>query len=269
MKVVEKVQGFLMDKGLSLAEGILKMVIIAAVGLLIIHIINKSISKLLEKSKLEKTAHSLIKTLVKTVLYLLLVLIIASSVGINVTGIVALASVLTLALSLSLQDMLSNIIGGFTLIYTKPFKAGDYVEIAGQSGSVQEIGIAYTRLSTPDNKEVSIPNKSVVASDIVNYTAIGTRRIDITVSVSYDSDCKKVIETLLKAAEHEKALVDPKPFAALSKYGDSSIEYVLRMYSSAADYWDVYFDVVGKIKPMFDEAGIEMTYPHLNIHLDK
>ena len=269
MNLSNKIMELASEKGFNIASNIFKVVIIAVIGLLIIHIVNKALEKFLNKSKMEKAAHSLLKTVARTVMYILLILIIASSLGIDVTGVVALASVLTLAVSLSLQDMLSNVIGGFTLIYTKPFASGDYVEIAGQAGTVAEISIAYTKLTTLDNKIVSIPNKAVVASEIVNYTALGTRRIDITVAASYDADSKAVIDALLKAAESEKILDEPEPFATVSEYGDSSIEYLLRIWTKSSDYWDVYFSTVSKLKTVFDEHNIEMTYPHLNVHIDK
>ena len=157
----------------------------------------KLISKALEKGHMEKAAHNLIKTLTKTVLWVLLGLVLASSLGIDVTGIVALASVISLAVSLALQNLLGNVIGGFTLLYTHPFGSGDYVEIASQSGTIKDVGIAYTRLITPDNKIVSIPNSAVVAEQIVNYTTMGTRRLDISVSASYDAPVKVVEDALM------------------------------------------------------------------------
>ena len=147
-----------------------KVIIIAVVGTLLINIVNRTLKRILDKSRLEKAAHNLIRTLVKTILYILLALVLASSLGIDVTGIVALASVASLAISLAVQNMLANVIGGFTLLYTHPFSSGDYVEIAGQSGTVKDVGIAYTRLTTPDNKMISIPNNAVVSAEIVNYT---------------------------------------------------------------------------------------------------
>ena len=269
MKFIEKFSGWLQNQGLDLIGVLLKALIIAVIGILIIKTVGNIINRALNKSKLEKAAHSLIKTLSKTVMYILLALIIASSIGIDVTGIVALASVLTLALSLALQDMLSNVIGGFTLIYTHPFASGDYVEIAAQSGTVKEVGIAYTKLITPDNKVISIPNKAVVAAEIVNYTVAGTRRLDITVTASYDAEPEDVIKTLLKAVEGEPIIIENAPFAALTNYGESSIEYVLRVWTKNEDYWNVNFSLLSKLKPMFKEAGIEMTYPHLNVHIDK
>ena len=161
-----------------------KALIILVLGVLAIRIIGKVLTKALEKSRLEKAAHVLILSLAKTALYILLGLIVASTLGIDVTSIVALASVLTLALSLALQNMVSNIIGGFTILYTQPFHSGDYVEIAAQSGTVQEINMTYTKLTTPDNKVISIPNSAVVAAQIVNYSTEPTRRVDVAVTVA-------------------------------------------------------------------------------------
>ncbi len=249
---------------------VLKAVIVAAIGCLVIRLIMKLLTTVLEKSKLDKQAHGLIKTLAKTVLYVLLALIVASSLGIDVTGVVALASVATLAISLALQNMLANVIGGFTILYTHPFHAGDYVEIAGQSGTVQEVGMSYTKLTTPDNKLISIPNSAVVAAQIVNYSATGLRRVDIAVSASYDCPVQKVIDTLLTAADHEAILESPeKPFAAMVGYGQSAIDYTLRFWVKSDHYWVAMFAVNQNVKKVFDENGIAMTYPHLNVHIEK
>ena len=269
MNFFEKLGAWLEKLGVAFVNSALKTVIIAIVCFTIIHIVSKTINRILERSKLEKAAHSLIKTLSKTIMYVLTALILASSMGIDVTGVVAVASVATLAISLALQNMISNVIGGFTLLYTHPFSKGDYVEIANQSGTIEEVGIAYTKLTTGDNKMISIPNSAVVATEIVNYTVIGTRRVDLNVSVSYDSDQKTVINTLLAVGKHKLVLDEPKPFAALNSYNDSSIQYTLRVWTKSADYWDVYFDLTGKVSEAFKDAGIDMTYPHLNVHIDK
>jgi len=267
---MEALKYWAQTQGVALAGTVLKTVIIAVIGILIIRIVMRIINKALEKSKFEKAAFSLIKTLARTIMGVLLALILASSLGIDVTGVVALASVVSLAISLSLQNMLANVIGGFTILYTHPFHSGDYVEIAGQSGTVQEVGMVYTKLTTPDNKLVSIPNSAVVSAEIVNYSTTGTRRVDIKVTASYDSPAQKVVDALLSTMEGEPVLVEPAaPFSALTAYGDSSIEYVLRFWVKSEDYWTVTHSVNRKIKDVFDANGIEMTYPHLNVHLDK
>ncbi len=248
---------------------VLPAVIITVVGVLAIRLLMKLIKAALEKSKLEKAAHSLICSVLRVVLYALLGLIVASDLGIDVTGIVALASVLTLAISLSVQTALTNLIGGFTLLYTKPFVSGDFVEVAGQSGVVKEIGLTYTKLATADNKIVSIPNSAVVAAEIVNYTASGTRRVDITASASYGAPVEQVLEALRQAGEVGTALAEPKPFAAVQSYGESAINYVLQVWCKAEDYWVTLFEANRRVKSVFDEKDIQMTYPHINVHLDK
>lgn len=238
-------------------------------GALLIRIIMSIINRTLRQSKLEKAAHSLIRSLVRTVLYLLLGLIMASSLGIDVTGIIALASVLSLAVSLSVQNLLTNVIGGFTLLYTKPFKSGDYVEIASQSGTVREIGMTYTMLATPDNKIVYIPNNAVVSAEITNYTVTGTRRVEVTTSVSYDSTVEQTIEALLEAAKVPGVLEDPAPYAAVINFGDSTVDYSLRVWTATEDFWSVKFAIHQNIPKVFKVKGVEMSYPHLNIHVEK
>ena len=253
----------------ALAVSLLPALLILLAGVFAIRVVLKLVTAALEKTKLEKAAHSLILSVVRVGLYLLLGLIIAEKLGIDVTGIVALASVLTLAVSLALQNILANVIGGFTILTTQPFHSGDYVEVAGQAGTVAEINMTYTKLSTPDNKIISIPNSAVVAAQIVNYSASETRRVEITVSASYETPTQKVLDALVQAGTVDNALLDPPPAAVITAYGDSAIHYSLRLWVKTEDYWTVYFAVNQRVKQIFDEQGVEMTYPHLNVHLDK
>ena len=253
----------------ALFQDICTALIILVIGVLAVRIVMKVLTATLEKSKLEKAAHSLITSLAKAAMYILLGLIVASTLGIDVTSIVALASVLTLALSLALQNMVSNIIGGFTILYTHPFHSGDYVEIAGQGGTVKEINMTYTVLATPDNKIISIPNSAVVAAQITNYSESETRRVEVVAFASYDIPTQKVLDALVLAGTVDKVLVEPAPAAVITSYGESAIHYSLRLWVRNADYWDVYFQVNQRVKQIFDEQGITMTYPHINVHLDK
>lgn len=242
-------------------------VILLCAGILVIRVILTILRRALQKSNLAKGAHRLISSLASVALYVLLGLIVASSLGIDVTGIVALASVLTLSVSLALQNMLANVIGGFTLLSTHPFRAGDFVEIAGQSGTVQEINMSYTTLLTPDNKQISIPNSAVVAAQIVNYTSAGTRRVEIPVNAGYTAPVQKVLDALVQAGTADNVLLSPAPSAVITSYGDSAIGYCLRVWVKAEDYWDVYYALQQRIKEVFDQQEIEMTYPHLNVHM--
>lgn len=250
-------------------EKLVPAVLILVVGLLVIRIVLTIATKLLEKTKLEKSAHSLIKSVIRVVLYLLLGLMAADSLGIDVTSIVALASVLTLAVSLSVQNALTNIIGGFTLLYTHPFKSGDYVEVAGKSGTVQEISMTYTVLATPDNKIISIPNSSVVTGDIINYTVSGTRRVEVKVQAVYSESSQKVIDALVQAGTVDRVLLDPAPMAVIDSYGESTINYSLRVWTKSEDYWDVYFVINQNIRDIFEAQGIKMAYPHMHVYMEK
>ena len=250
-------------------QNLLPAVVILVIGILSVRLILKLLTTALLRTKLESALIKLIRSLLRIVLYILLFLITASALGIDITGIVALASVLTLAVSLSVQNALTNVIGGFTLLYTKPFATGDYVEIAGQSGVVMDVGLTYTRLATADNKVVSIPNNAVVSAQIVNFTVAGIRRVDITVTASYSAPVEQVRQALRSAASVPTAIAEPEPFAGVKAYGDSAIAYILQVWTAAEDYWATYYEVIRNIKTVFDEEGISMTYPHLHVHLDK
>ena len=243
--------------------------LITVAGIWIIKAVLRILRGILDKSKLEKAAHSLIMSVARVVMYVLLALIVASRLGVDVSGIIALASVLTLAVSLAVENALANVFGGFTLLYTQPFHSGDFVEIAGQSGTVQEIGLTYTKLATADNKMISIPNSAVTAAQIINYSVTGTRRVDISVTASYDAPVKKVLQALIEAADVPTAMQNPAPFAAVQNYGESAIGYVLQVWTAGDNYWTTLFEVNKNIKVCFDRNGIEMTYPHLNVHLER
>lgn len=261
-KIWDTVYGFLSGAALP-------ALLILVGGILVVRIVLRIITKALERSKLEKAAFTLIKAVIRVFLYGLLVLIVASKLGIDVTGVVALASVLTLAISLSVQSALTNVISGFTLLYTKPFSSGDFVEIAGQSGSVKEIGLTYTKLQTADNKSVYIPNSAVTAAEIVNYTALGTRRVGVEVGVSYNTPTELVMEALREAGDVPTRLEDKEPIVALLSYGESAIRYGLYVWSANENFWTTQCTVNEKIREVFAQKGVEFTYPHLNIHVDK
>ena len=256
-------------KSLTL-DSILPAVLTLVVGTLIIRAILRLTRKSLDKTRLEKAAASLIYSLLKVVLFVLLGLMAASKLGIDVTGVVALASVASLALSLSLQDALANVIGGFTLLSTHPFRSGDYVEIAGQAGTVQTIDITYTKLATPDNKTISIPNAAVVASQIVNYSTSGTRRIDIVIRTECSVSVDAVKEALLRAAGLDTVLTEPSaPMAALQSFRDGTMEFLLQFWTTSDDYWTTNYAVNENIKRELDAIGVQMTCPHMNVHIDK
>lgn len=266
MKMIE---AWLESLGKFAMDKLLPALVLLIAGILVVRIVLRLVGGLLNRSGLEKVAHTLIRSVVRITLYIVLFLILASYLGIDVTSIVALASVLTLAVSLAVQNALANVFGGFTLLCTQPFATGDFVEIAGQSGTVREIGLTYTKMATADNKLVSVPNSAVTAAQIVNYTTLGRRRVEIAVSASYDAPVETVLQALLQAAELPYTYAEPAPNAVVVSYGDSAINYKLYLWCSSSDYWTCHFDATKRVKEMFDQMGIEMTYPHLNVHINQ
>lgn len=251
------------------SASILPALIILVIGILAIRVLTKIVSSALTKTKLDSSLTKLLVGVLQPVLYVLLGLMIAAKLGIDVTSIVALASVLTLAVSLTLQTALGNIFGGFTLLYTKPFAPGHYVEIAGREGTVQEVGLAYTKLATVDNKIISIPNSSVTAAEIVNYSVSGKRRLDITVRCGWKVDAQTVIDTLLESAKLESILQDPAPVAALKSYESGQAVYGLMVWVNTADYWDANFTINQNIQNLFREKDIPMAVPQMTVFTGK
>ncbi|MGO5116395.1 mechanosensitive ion channel family protein [Candidatus Avoscillospira sp. LCP25S3_F1] len=249
------------------AARILPAILTFVVAYFVLKIVVKVVGNLLDRTPMEKTIVRFIRSALRIVMWVLLSVITASALGIDTTSMVALISVASLAISLSVQGALSNVAGGITLLSTHPFKVGDFVEVGGMSGTVREIGMTYTTLTTADQKEIFVPNSEVSSSKIINYTMVGTRRVDLTFTASYDDEVETVKDALRKAADLPQVLEDPALFVAVSKYGDSAIEYVLRAWTTSDDYWTVYYRIIENVKICFDEAGITMTYPHLNVHL--
>lgn len=249
-------------------EKLLPSLLALIAGLIIAKLLCRLFDRILNRSKVEKSLHGFLRSLFHILLYVIVGLIVAGTLGLNVSSLVAILSVVSLAISLAVQGTLANIAGGIQILTAHPFHVGDYVEIADTDGTVAEIGMIYTRLTTVDNKGIYLPNSDVASSKIINYTAEGKRRIDLTFSASYDCTTRDVRSALLKAAQVAGALTDPAPETYVKEYEESSISYILRVWALTEDYWDVYFRVTEKVREEFDYAGLSMTYPHLNVHLD-
>lgn len=247
---------------------IFEAVIVAVVGLLVVKLLLKLLDRALRRSQLDETLKKLLHTLLKSALLFVTIIVVLERLGIEVTSLVAVLSVIGLAFSLALQNFLSNVAGGMQLLASRPFKVGDFVEAGGCSGTVTEVGMFYTRLATYENKLVQIPNSAIVSANIINHFTLPTRRVDLFVSASYAAPLDLVMGTLLELARaHELVLDDPAPAAHVKEYGDSAIEYALRVWCASGDYWTVYNDLLDSFKPAFDKAGIAMTYPHVNVHM--
>lgn len=257
--------------GISSLSFVLQALVTFIICLIAIKILSAITSKLLDNSKkLDGALKGFLKTAIKIALWALAIVIIAGSLGIDTASLVAVISIAGLALSLAVQNVMANLFAGITLLITRPFLAGDYVDIGSNSGLVKSVGLFYTVIETLDNRVISIPNNDVIAAAVVNYATNELRRVDLNFTASYDASTSDVKAAIMKAVNScDKALTDPAPFVALSKYNDSNIEYVTRVWVKNADYWDVYFYLNEKVRETFAEAGVKMTYPHVNVHLDK
>ena len=250
------------------ANKIFEAVIVAVVSLLAVKLLLKLLDRALRRSQLDETLKKLIHSLLKGALLFVTVIVVLQCLGIEVTSLVAVLSVIGLAFSLALQNFLSNVAGGMQLLASRPFKVGDFVEAGGCSGTVTEVGMFYTRLATYENKLIQIPNSAIVSANIINHFSLPTRRVDLFVSASYDAPPDLVMDTLTGLARaHQLVLDDPAPAAHVKEYGGSAIEYALRVWCASGDYWTVYNDLIDSFKPAFDKAGIAMTYPHVNVHM--
>ena len=239
--------------------------VICLIGLRIVMSVSR---RLLQKAKIDDRPRKYALAAIRAVLWVMVVIIVADQLGIPVTSLVALFSVLSLAVSLAVQKVLANIAGGIVILLTKPFKEGDYIETASGAGTVTEINLNNTCLETFDGLRVVVPNSVLSADKIINYTALGKRRVVITVTASYDAPTQTVRQACLSAvAATDKILSDPAPEMVVSNYGESSIEYLVRVWCKAEDYSDVLFPLTERIRTAFEEYGVEMTYNHLNVHI--
>ncbi len=265
------VSDFLATIGLAGASNIISAIVIFLICLIAIKLVTTIVEKLLDKTgKLDGTLKGFIKTALKIALWALAIIIVAEAVGINTASLVAVVSVAGLALSLSVQNIMSNLFSGITLLITRPFGQGDLIEVGANLGTVKSVGLFYTVIDTLDNRVVTIPNGDVTAASIVNYSRESLRRVDMTFSASYDDSTESVKAAILEAiAEDSRILADPAPFVVLSAYKDSSIEYIVRVWCNNADYWDVYFGLNERVRESFARNGVKMSYAHMNVHLIK
>ena len=239
------------------------------VCLIVLNLVMKVVDRVLGKAeKLDGTLKGFVRSAVKILLWVLLAIIVAGALGIPTSSMVAVISIAGLALSLSVQNILSNLFSGLTLLITKPFKAGDYVEVAGKAGLVKTVGLFYTQLNTLDNVAVSIPNGDITGSSVNNYSSEPLRRVDLNFNASYDSGTEEVKQAILAAIEKdERILKDPAPFVRLLAYKDSTVEYVTRVWCKGSDYWDVYFNLNENVRESFAENGVKLSYPRVNVHM--
>lgn len=246
--------------------GILLCLVVASY--VIIRLLVAAADRALTKVGMDSGIQTFLRSGLKVLLWLVDICILLGYIGVPMTSLVAVLSVLGLAVSLAVQGILSNLAGGLMLVSTRPFAAGDYVDVGENGGTVKAVGLVYTVLITPDNKVINIPNGSISAKTLVNYSANDKRRVDLKFTVSYDAPQQTVKDCMARVVgEHPLTLPTPEPVCRVSGYGNSSVEYILRCWCATDDYWTVYFDLMEQVKTAFDKAGVEMTYDHLNVHM--
>ncbi len=268
---VESLKSFFL--GANLINAITRILI----ALVFLFIATKIVKLIVRKSiaskgmmRLTKTVRTFLGHVISILLYIIVAVVTIMILGFDLSAFSAAIASAGLAIGLALQGGLSNIAGGVMVVAFKPFEVGDYVETSGVGGTVTDIGIFYTTLTTPDNKKVVIPNGTVSNAVVTNYSAHDTRRIDFDFTIAYSADidvAKKVLYACAK--KDERILADPEPQVMITAHNDSSIGIRLRVWVKSSDYWDVTFDTTEQVKRSFDQFGVEIPFPQLDVHLAK
>lgn len=243
-------------------------VVLLIVCLTVIRIVNSIVRRIFAKLNWNPRLEKYIASGIKILLYIIATLIVADSLGIPVTSLIALVSVFGLAISLAVQDVLSNVAAGLVILVSHPFEPGDYVGNGDCEGTVDEIGLTHVKMDTPDGQRIMLPNSTMVAGKIVNYTSLGIRRANHAVRVSYDCATEDVRASCLRAIAATKGvLTDPAPSVVIGSYGESGIEFRVRFWTKSENYWDAHFQSLEELRRCFREDGIAMTYNHVNVHI--
>lgn len=249
-------------------ERVLTALVILVICLIVIRLALRIVRGVLERTETGEPGRKYILSAVRLVLYILTALLVAASLDIDVTSLVAFFSVLSLAISLAVQDVLGNVAGGIVIMLTHPFVLGDYISTGDSEGTVAEINLTHTKLNTAAGLQVMLPNSTMTAGKIINYTVRGVRRVDHEVSASYDDRVDVVRAACMEViARTPNVLDDPAPHAVITAYGDSAIVYHFRFWTKSEHYWDALNFSLEEVSNVFAERGITMTYNHLNVHI--
>ncbi|MFW6304159.1 MAG: mechanosensitive ion channel family protein [Candidatus Saliniplasma sp.] len=256
--------------GLSLWNLIL-FVITLVVGLILVKVVSRMIKNAMLRNNIRKILTEFTTRILRIVLYVFVIGVSLSFLGVQVgAALISLSVVLGFVLGFALGDTLSNIASGVMIAITKPFRSGHYVKVNGEEGVIKSVGISLTELDTKDNKHIVIPNKLVWGSNIVNYTHNKTRRVDIETGVGYDDDLDLAIKTSLNILKtHPKVLDEPEPQVKVKSMDDSFVGLTVRPWVKTEDYWNTFFDLQKQLKEGYDEAGLNIPYPQMDVHLDK
>lgn len=263
----------LIDLGVSAGKHLLAAVVIYLVGSFLIKLINRLVASMLSKRKVDVSVQSFLRSLINILLTILLIISVIGALGINTTSFAALLASAGVAVGMALSGNLQNFAGGLVILLFKPYRVGDWIEAQGTAGTVREIQIFHTILTTADNKVVYIPNGTLSTSVVVNYSKEETRRVDWAVGVEYGESLDKVREKLLQMFKSDprtlQAPADKAPFVGLETLADSSVKLVVRVWVNTAHYWDVYYQGQQRIYDLFNREGINIPFPQTVVHIEK
>ena len=253
--------------GIEMGKSILFASVLAVAGRYVIKFINKMVAGMLERRNVEPTVQSFLKSFVNITLIILLIIMVVGTLGVNTTSLAALLASAGLAVGMALSGNLQNLAGGIILLFLKPFKVGDFIEAQGVSGTVMAIQIFHTILTTPDNKELFIPNGALSSGNITNYTKNDLRRVDFSIGVEYGTEVDKVKQVTLDLLKQDSRIMqDPVPLIAVKELGDNGVIFVIRVWAKASDYWGVFFDTNERIYAEYNKQGIGFPFPQIQIH---
>ncbi len=264
--VAEEMVTILTTYGLDVVGAI----IILIVGNIISKSVPKTVSKVLTKRNVDLTVVNFLGNLTRAFILIITVLLVLAQFGIQTASLIAVLGAAGLAIGLALQGTLSNVAGGVMLLFFRPMKIGDFVEVAGHAGTVKAVNLFTTEMATGDNVQIILPNASVWGSAIKNFSFHSTRRVDLVMGIGYEDDMDKAREIMLSLIEaDERSLKDPAPMVVVSELADSSVNFTVRIWCNAGDYWPLKFDMTKKMKEAFDKDGISIPYPQRDVHLIK
>ncbi len=243
---------------------------IYVIGRIVVGFILSIFRRVMAKSKYDAMLVDFLEAIISAILMLFVIVASLDQLGVDTTSLVAILGAAGLAIGLSLQDSLKNFAAGVMLLVFKPFKSGDFVEAGGTAGTVNKIGIFTSTMTTPDNKEIIVPNGAIYSGTITNFSAKETRRVDMVVGIGYDADLLKAKQVLQEMGEADpRILQEPAPTIAVAELADSSVNFVVRPWVQSADFWGVKFDFTEAVKLRFDKEGISIPFPQMDVHLHK
>ncbi len=249
---------------------IVAAILIFIIGKWAVRKITAITKSLMEKAEIDKTLVEFAESLIYFVLLLMVILASLNALGIDTTSFLAVFGAASLAIGLALQGSLANVGAAVLIIIFRPFKVGDFVEAGGATGTVEDVNLFSTIIAPLDNRTIIVPNAAIVGGNITNYSMKPQRRVDHVFGIGYGDDLKLAKDTLMEIMMNDdRVLKDPAPFVAVSELGDSSVNFTTRAWVETADYWDVYFEQIEKVKLTFDEKGISIPFPQMDVHMDK